>query len=159
MKVQELMTIDVYACNADDALNRAAELMWDHDCGAIPVVDCDRRPIAMITDRDICMASYTQGKALVDMSVSGAMSKGVVVCRSDDSLLAAESMMKEHQLRRLPVVDDDGRLVGILSLNDIAMHAHKKTWSRIVRDELGADAIVSTLSSICSRPASHAAAE
>jgi len=159
MKVRELMTNDVYTCTPNDTLNRAAELMWDHDCGAIPVLDEDGKPIAMVTDRDIAMAAYTQGRPLGEISVSSAMSKNVVACRLDDSLLGAESMMKDHQIRRLPVVDDAGRITGVLSLNDFATRAHKKPWSRIVRDDLGPDAIASTLSAICSRPGAMAAEE
>src|SRR5690606_28351921 len=64
MQVRELMTRDVQVCGPRDDLNRAAQIMWDHDCGVVPVVDSERRPIGMVTDRDVCMAAYTQGKPL-----------------------------------------------------------------------------------------------
>jgi CBS domain-containing protein len=134
-----------------DTLNGVAQLMWERDCGSIAVVDDDGKPIAMITDRDICMASYTQGKPLFDIPVSAAMSRGVTVCQKGESLATAESMMRSQQIRRLPIVDGDGRILGVLSLNDIAIHGHEHKHLG-GRGELGSEAIASTLSAICARP-------
>ena len=66
MKVGDLMTKDVKACSQHDSLNRAAQLMWENDCGSVPVVDSDSKVVGMLTDRDICMAAYTKGIALKD---------------------------------------------------------------------------------------------
>lgn len=158
MRVDELMTRPVATCTATDPLNRAAQIMWDQDCGCVPVIDENDRPIAMITDRDVCMAAYTRGKSLGDISVHEAMSRNVVACRADDSVSSAESMMRGQQIRRLPVVDDDGRIIGILSLNDIATHVHAKKPNVFSgRDELGSEAIASTLSAICTHASVQAA--
>ena len=157
MHVDELMTSPVATCRMTDTLNRVAQLMWEGDCGVIPVVDDDGKPVAMITDRDVCIASYTQGKALFDIPVATAMSKNVMVCQKGESIATAESMMRSQQLRRLPVVDDDGQLVGILSLNDIATRGQRLKHAG-GRGELGAEAIAITLSAICARtPMQHAA--
>jgi CBS-domain-containing membrane protein len=77
----------------------------------------------MITDRDICMAAYTQGKPLQEIRVQSAMSKDVVSCKSTDSLEQAEELMRRNKVRRLPVVDAEKRLVGLLSLHDVARAA------------------------------------
>src|SRR5713101_5672906 len=130
MKVAELMVEEVTACSPDDALNRAAQIMWENDCGCVPVVDRAARLIAMLTDRDVCMAAYTRGGTLKDIRVSAAMSSELFACRPGDDLLDAHKMMRERQVRRIPVSDDTGRLVGILSLNDVARAIARKAVTK-----------------------------
>jgi CBS-domain-containing membrane protein len=77
----------------------------------------------MITDRDVCMAAYTQAQVLARIPVSRAMSADLVSCSADEDIVQVEKRMRQHQVRRLPVVDDQGRLRGILSLADIAQRA------------------------------------
>jgi CBS domain-containing protein len=123
MKVEELMTRDVRTCGPDDNLTVPARLMWEGDCGCVPVVDREGRMMGMITDRDVCMAAYTRGERLEDMSVASVMSRDVRTCRRGDPLLVAQDTMRTAQVRRLPVIDTDERLVGVLSLNDLAREA------------------------------------
>jgi CBS domain-containing protein len=130
MKVEQVMKEQVATCQAHDTLNTAAQLMWDHDCGCVPVVDGDAHVIGMITDRDICMASYTRGAPLRALRVQDAMSKTVCACRPQDALADAERMMRANQVHRLPVVDAGGRIVGILSLNDLAHEAGRAAGTR-----------------------------
>lgn len=151
MNVRKLMTSPATTCHAGDPMSRAAQIMWESDCGAVPVVDSDGRPVAMITDRDICIAAYTQGRALRDIPVSVAMSKTIVTCSLDEPVATAEALMRGQQIRRLPVVDREGRIAGILSLNDIATHSRLSTGAA-AHAELGADAIAATLSAICAHP-------
>ncbi|CAN5702396.1 CBS domain-containing protein [soil metagenome] len=158
MQVDALMTSPVATCRPTDTLNRVAQLMWEGDCGAIPVVDDEGKPVAMITDRDVCIASYTQGKPLYDIPVAIAMSRNVTVCQKTEPLATAESLMRGQQIRRLPVVGSDGRIVGILSLNDIAIRAHQQKHLG-ARGELGSQAIASTLSAICARSPVEEAAQ
>lgn len=120
MNVSELMTATVKSCAIDECLDRAARIMWENDCGCIPVVDHDQRVVGMITDRDICMAAYTQGKALAEMQVSSAMAREVFGARESDPVEVAEALMREKQVHRLPVLDGDGHVRGILSMNDLA---------------------------------------
>jgi len=101
--------------------------MWDGDCGSIPVVDSWSRVIGMITDRDICMAAYTQGRSLEQIRVQDVMSKNVTSCKTSDSLEQAEELMRRQKVRRLPVVDAEMHLVGLLSINDIARAAKAQT--------------------------------
>jgi CBS domain-containing protein len=122
MNVGELMSKNVRACMPTDTLTCAAQAMWEGDCGCVPVVDANGFVMAMLTDRDICMAAYTQGKPLHEIPVLTAMSARIFTCKSDDSIEVAEAMMRRHQVRRLPVTDFSGRLVGMLSLNDITKH-------------------------------------
>lgn len=97
--------------------------MWDHDCGCVPVVDGRGRLAGIITDRDICMAAYTQGLPLEAIPVERAMSARVISCARGDDLETAHRLMRTHEIHRLPVADSRGRLVGILSLSDLANHS------------------------------------
>lgn len=120
MEVQQLMTRGVRTVAPADTMNRAAQIMWENDCGVVPVADGEGRVAAMITDRDICMAAYMQGKPLTDMLVSVAASRDVVSVREHDDVETAEHLMQQHQIRRVPVVDANGLLCGMLSMADIA---------------------------------------
>jgi CBS domain-containing protein len=160
MQVQELMTRDVATCRGTDTLDRAAQLMWENDCGCIPVIDDSGKPIAMITDRDICMAGYTQGRPMPEIQVSSAMSHKILACRESDPVGTAEAIMRREQVRRLPVVAPDGRLTGILSLNDVATSGQRRVRAGSAsREELGPEAVALTLSAICARSVQHAAEE
>ena len=118
--VSELMSPIVYVCQAKDSLEQAASLLWEHDCGCLPVVDDCGAIEGIITDRDICMAAYTSGRALSTLRVLDSMSIGVESCRPDEPLSVAADRMAAHQVRRLPVLDDAYRVQGILSVNDMA---------------------------------------
>jgi CBS domain-containing protein len=120
--VHDIMRVRVHTCGPTDTLHRAAQIMWEKDCGCLPVVDSVRVVRAVITDRDICMAALTQGVPLADTSVASAMSRALTVCSPDDSLGAVEDVMRQGQIRRVPVVDADGVLVGMISLGDIARY-------------------------------------
>lgn len=126
-RVREVMTRQVVTCRESDSLSRAAQAMWDADCGSLPVVGEQDKVVGMITDRDICMAAYTRGKPLAELAVSGTMSSNPVTCRPTDTLPAVMELMAERQIRRVPVVDDEGRLAGIVSLADLALLAQAPT--------------------------------
>lgn len=119
MKAIDVMTREPWTCKKDESLELAARIMWDNDIGCVVVVDEDRRAIAMVTDRDICMAAYTQGLPLREIRVATAMSRDLHACRPGDSLLDAWSLILRWFIRRLPVLDDSGVPVGVVSLNDI----------------------------------------
>ena len=126
MKIKNLMTSEVKCCATYNTLNTAARIMWDNDIGCVPVVDQDGRVAGMLTDRDICMAAYIQGVPLAGSLVTTAMSKDVFFCAPDDEAAVAQKLMREKQVRRLPVIDAQGRLAGIISLSDIARHAQRE---------------------------------
>jgi CBS domain-containing protein len=118
MNVRDLMK-SPQVCGPADSLEQAARILWEHDCGVVPVVDEKRRVIGMITDRDICMAAWTKGRTLGALPVHGAMARAVVRCQPAHDVEAALRIMAEAQVHRLPVVDDNDRLLGILSLTDV----------------------------------------
>jgi len=120
VKVQEVMTRNVFCIGDAQSLNDAAQLMWEHNCGSVPVVNEDRQVVAMITDRDIAMAAYTKGRCLADIPLDTAKSQQLVCCKPEDDIREVQHMMRTHQLHRIPVVDDKLQPVGIVSLNDIA---------------------------------------
>lgn len=159
MKIEELMTKEPASCRPEESLNAAARIMWEHDCGCVPVTGESSRLVGMLTDRDICMAAYFENRPLSEIPVSEAMSKRIQACRPDDPIAAAETTMQENQIRRLPVIDADGRLLGIVSLADIAREAELER-ARKKRREVKEEDVARTLAAI-SRPrdaASEAAA-
>lgn len=123
MRIEQLMNQPAVTCRTNDTLQRAAQLMWDCDCGSIAVVDDQGILVGMITDRDICMAAYTRGALLTDMTVASTMATTVFACRAGDDIESAERLMADHQIHRVPVVDDERRPVGIISVSDVARHA------------------------------------
>jgi len=125
MRVRELMSQPVVSCRVGDTADRAAMLMWDRDCGAIPVVGDDGRVAGIITDRDICMAALFQGRPLREIRIAEAMTPDVCTCQPGDDVKLAEQVMSDRQVRRLPVVSGTGEPVGMLSLSDIAQAARR----------------------------------
>lgn len=123
--VRDLMSPSVETCTPTDDLNRVAGAMWDHDCGTLPVVDAAGRALGMITDRDVCMAAYTRGGNLSSIRVGDVMSKNVRAVRVDDTAGDALEAMRAWCLRRLPVLDARDRVVGLLSLADLAQRARR----------------------------------
>jgi CBS domain-containing protein len=123
--------------------------MWDHDCGCLPVAGGDgiTRVVGVITDRDICMCALFKNKPLQELRVSDAMAKQVQTCSPNDSLADAEKTMREARIRRLPVIGDEGALVGMISLADLAQEAAREraaTSQEITETEVG-----DTLAAIC----------
>jgi len=119
MKVQEIMSTTVLTCHPDDSHEQAARLMWEHDCGVVPVVDEEQRVVGMLTDRDVCMGAYTSGCRLADLRVARSMATRVHSCRPEDSIERALEEMREARVRRLPVVDSRQHVVGLLSIGDV----------------------------------------
>lgn len=108
--------------------------MWDHDIGFLPVIGEDDQVIGTITDRDICMAAYTDGRAIRDIPVSTTMATKVYTTTADAMVEDASAVMRAAQIRRLPTIDAEGKLVGVLSLNDCARHATAKAGKRLRED-------------------------
>jgi CBS domain-containing protein len=135
MKVEQIMNRAVKTCRPQDSLCKAAQMMWEEPCGAVPVVDDHRRPVGFLTDRDVCMAAYTQGRPLGEIRAETAMARNVVSCTAEDELGSAAQLMRQHRTRRLPVVNRDGALVGLLSLDDLACEAARSLRGG-VNDEL-----------------------
>jgi CBS domain-containing protein len=148
MKVSDLMTSNVACVRSGESLSTAARVMWDCDCGATPVVDDDtgERVVGMITDRDICMATWSKDRSPSAIRVADAMTRDVWSCGPNDSLMSAESLMRSKQIRRIPVVDENQKLLGILCLADIAKRG--KGGISAIGGELPSSEIASTLAGI-----------
>jgi CBS domain-containing protein len=123
MKVQDIITSDVQCCGPDTNLAAAAKMMWDSDCGALPVLNVEGHVLGMITDRDICMAAATKNKPASDITVWETVSGKVYTCQLSDDVHTAMDTMKRERVRRLPVVDEDGVLQGIVAMNDFVLLA------------------------------------
>jgi CBS domain-containing protein len=141
MKISRLMHKDAITCRTVDTLERAAQLMWDHDIGCVPVIDEQGHIAGMITDRDICMAAYTRGVGLSAIPVTAAMATRVYSCGPDDELRDVERTMSEHQIRRMPVIDGAGHPIAVISLNDIARAS--------VANGVPAKDVAATLAAVC----------
>ena len=118
MKVDAAMTRDVRLVKPDQSIREAAQLMEEIDAGALPVTDQDRL-VGMITDRDIAIRAVAHGKS-PDTRIGDVMSPGILYCFDDQDLDDVAQNMGKNQVRRLPVINHDKRLVGILSLGDLA---------------------------------------
>lgn len=153
MKVSQVMTGVVKTCRARDSLGKAARIMWDHDCGSVPVVDADQKIVGIVTDRDIALAAYTQGLPLHDIRAEAAMQRRVLSCSPDDDLQSAEELMRQNQVRRVPVLDRNGKAVGIVSLNDVALGVRRLDAQKVA--PITGDEVAKALSAIC-RPRGHA---
>src|SRR5262249_53118646 len=148
----QIMSSPPVTIRAVDSLSEAARLMWQHDCGSLPVVEDDGALVGMITDRDICITAYLRGGPLATTRVLEAMASQVHSCVAGDPVGVAERIMSEHQVRRLPVVDGDGKVLGVISLNDL-VRASEELGMRGRR--VGEDEVTRTLAAIC-RPRASA---
>lgn len=149
MQIKDVMSHPPVTCPASSTLDHPARLMWEFDCGIIPVVNDDGRLAGVVTDRDVCMAAYTQGQPLASIPVTTAMAKAVIASREGDPIEQAEQLMRDNQIRRLPVLDADDRPVGLVSMNDLARLAARAKRSGVDRE------LVTTLAAVC-RPRGHA---
>jgi CBS domain-containing protein len=123
MQVSEVMTRDAECIGPDATLQQAAEKMKSLDVGSLPVCDNDRL-VGMLTDRDITVRSVSDGHDPRTDRVRDAMTPKVIYCSEDQDVTEAARLMKENQVRRLPVLNRDKRLVGIVSLGDLAVETH-----------------------------------
>jgi CBS domain-containing protein len=142
MRVRDVMKREVHTLQEHLSLNEALSVMWVEDVGALPVVTSDHRVVGMITDRDIAMTTYLRGELPAHVPVREVMARDPWTCGPDDTLAKAEEILQLHQIRRLPVVDEDGKLVGIVTLGDLAHVATQGAWAAT------AGAVTRTLSAI-----------
>jgi CBS domain-containing protein len=123
--------------------------MWEHDIGCVPMIDDAGHVTGMLTDRDIAMAAYINGLRLSDINAETAQSKSTICCAPDDDVETVMRQMAANQIHRVPVVDREGMLTGILSLNDCAVAYGAG------RRQIKARALSDTIARICSNSAQH----
>jgi len=147
MKVQDVMVKGVRFCTPDTNLATVAKIFWEQGCGALPVVE-NGRTIGMITDRDVAIALGTRNAKAGETFVRDVALPKVFFCLPQDDIHTALTTMRAQQVRRLPVVETEGVLAGILSLDDVVLFAGEK-----VTDELTYTDVVDTMKSIYAHPA------
>ncbi len=140
MKVSEVMTKAPAYCSAGATLAAAAEIMWNRNCGFLPVVSPQQRVVGVITDRDMCIAMATRNRLPSQVTVQEISSVVIHSCQPDEDIQAAMKTMADKKVRRLPVMEADGRLMGVLSLDDIILHADAQA-----RGSLSPEFILGTL--------------
>jgi len=150
MKVKDVMTPEAKTCWITESLADAAKLMWENDCGVLPVIKDGRKVVGLITDRDICMATAMQGRNPSSISVEEVMTGKVYAAAPEDDIHRALKTMQEHRVRRLPVLDAEGELKGILSFNDIALKAKQPNGKKV--PPLTYADVVDTYKLICAHP-------
>lgn len=119
MNVKEVMSREVRSVRMGERLDAVARVLWEHDCGIVPIVDSANVLVGVLTDRDLCMAAYTQGRVLSDIAVTSVMARAVRTCKPDDSITTVLGALQQAQVHRLPVVDIRGICVGIVAVNDL----------------------------------------
>jgi len=141
MQVEQIMTKDVCSCSPGINAATAAELMWKKNCGSIPIVEDGGRVVGIVTDRDLFLALGTGNRRPGELPVGEIMTRDVAFSAPGSDVRDALKTMAYRQLRRLPVVNDAGTLVGILSLSDIALRAD---------DDLSMD-VLNAVRAVCDR--------
>jgi CBS domain-containing protein len=121
MKIVEVMTREVETCNETDSVVNAAKLMEECDIGSIPVIDNDGQLCGILTDRDIAIRGVAKEKDLSRTTCGELMTDELICCQPDTEVHQAMDILAEHQIRRLPVVDDNKRLIGICAIGDLAV--------------------------------------
>lgn len=144
MKVRDVMTAAVAACRREDSLRGLTQIMIDRHCGIVPVLDPAGLVAGVVTDRDVAIAATLRPAGAGSLTASDVMSYPVHACLPADTVETALGMMRRFRVRRLPVLDSDGHLQGILSLDDVVIAAHD-------RGEPPVAEVVETLAALCHR--------
>lgn len=145
MKVQDVMTNNVRCCNRETNLAAAVALLWEGNCGVLPVVE-DGKVMGIVTDRDICIALGTRNRPAHEITVRDIITETVATCRATDDVASALETMRWAKVRRIPVVSSERRLLGMLSLNDIALRVGKSPGNGLSYHQ-----VVDALQAICQR--------
>lgn len=149
MTVRDVMTSRVATCRPETNLAEAVGLMWENDCGVLPVLAATGELAGVVTDRDICIALGTRNVPSSDMYVREVIQDHTLVCKSSDDIHVALQAMRGGKVRRLPVVNDDAQLQGIVSIDDVVLRAES---DGMMGSGISYADVVTTLRGICHRP-------
>jgi CBS domain-containing protein len=133
---KDIMTSEVSCCLPDDPVAKVAQIMRDEDVGAVPIVDDlkSKRLQGVVTDRDLVVKILTEGRDPRHTRISEAMTRDVVTCQPDHNIDEALAAMERHQIRRIPIVDSDRRVVGIIAQADVARQTEPVTTAEVVKE-------------------------
>jgi CBS domain-containing protein len=134
MTAKDIMTLSPACCTRDTLLSNAAKMMKEHDCGCIPIVEGDKRVIGVITDRDIVCRCIADSKNPLDMKCGDCMTPHAVTVDENADLQYVARAMQQNQIRRVPVVDAEGRCVGIIAQADLALCGPESVVAEVVRE-------------------------
>jgi CBS domain-containing protein len=129
--IGKLMTANPASCSPETPIRQVAQLMIDNDCGQIPVVDAGGKPLGVVTDRDIAVRLVAAGKA--EATAADAMTSPCQFVAADSKIQDAIKLMESAKIRRVPVVDDDGRLFGFVSIADLALAGKQEATAQVVK--------------------------
>lgn len=132
--VNSVMTANPCCCQQDTPLQAVAQMMIDNDCGMIPVVDDDGKPVGTVTDRDIAVRIVARGKDVASACACDAMTTPVHAVALDSSLRDAVCLMEAEKVRRLLVVDADGKLAGVAAIADLALAGKDEATAQVVKE-------------------------
>lgn len=136
MKVRELMTPDPVCCTPEDSAQKVAKILCEQNIGSVPIVldQQSRKLLGMITDRDLCCHIVAAGMDPKATKIEKFITLNPVTCRDGENLENCERLMQEHQVRRIPIVDADGRCIGILAQADLALREKPEKVSKTVAE-------------------------
>jgi CBS domain-containing protein len=143
MRVRDVMVGSPAFCRTNNNLGEAVEILWNRNCGFLPVLDDQEKVIGVVTDRDISIAMGTRNRLAGEIVVGEVLSPRLFYCKPEDDIHAALQVMAEKKVRRLPVVSHEGKLEGILTMDDIVLHADNKRPGKF--PELSSDDVLNTL--------------
>ncbi len=147
MKVRDAMATAPAFCSPETNLCAAVEILWNRNCGMLPVVDAQRKVVGVITDRDIAMAAGTRNQLPGEITVAAAATRNVQTCKPDEDIQLALDTMAQNKVRRLVVVNDQNQLEGVLSMDDVVLNSGSRTG---VKPDVSADDVVRTLKTLYS---------
>lgn len=146
MKVQDVMMRTPASCSPETNLGAAVEILWTRNCGILPIVDAKQKVIGVVTDRDLCIALGTRNRPAGGITVGEVASGEAYTCRAADDIHVALQTMANKKVRRLPVVNKEGVLEGILSMDNVVLHTEPAGYGRSA--ELSQEDVVNTLRQI-----------
>ena len=149
MKARDVIMGTPYYCQLDTNLGSVTELMWTGNCGFLPVMGTNGKIVGVVTDRDICIALGTRNRVAGDITVREVMSDRLFACSPDDDVHVALRTMQEGGVRRLPVIVENGTLVGVISMDDLLLRAEATGIGK--RPELSTEEVVKTYRAIDQR--------
>jgi CBS domain-containing protein len=144
MKVRTVMVESPVSCSPDTNLGAVAEMMWNNNCGFVPIVSSEQNVVGVLTDRDMCIAMATRSQSAGEITAQQASSGNVHSCQVEDEISSALETMSDKGVRRLPVVNNTGKLAGILSLDDIVLKVESKG-----NGPLSSKVLLQTLKAVC----------
>lgn len=143
MKVKDIMVRAAASCAPRTNLGAAVEILWNRNCGILPIINEEEKVIGVVTDRDLCVALGTRNRLPGEVTVGEVTAGKVFTCRPSDDVHTALATMASEKVRRLPVVNDDGRLEGLLSMDDVVLHSQPRSGGR--PSELSHDDVLETM--------------